>query len=152
MAEPVVPLSVKLGIRDGSSLVILHLPRNLALDLPPEVSVHRRLANCDVALAFFTRHDLLEVRLDALGSIIFPSGGLWIAWPRGPGAWQPTSRSTPFASPRCLEVWSTTRCARSTRRGRASGSSGVAKCAGPKVDARKSGLGSISSAGVVVAA
>lgn len=68
MAEPVVPLSAKLGIRDGSSVVILHLPRNLALDLPPGVSVHRRRAHCDVALAFFTRRAL--------------SRAVWTRWAR----------------------------------------------------------------------
>jgi hypothetical protein len=83
MAESVVPLSVKLGIRNGSVVVILDPPPNLELDLPPEVSVHRRRAPCDVALAFFTSHALLESRLDALGSMIFPTGGLWIAWPKG---------------------------------------------------------------------
>ena len=36
----------------------------------------------DVVLAFFTREAKLERRLDRLGSMIFPSGGLWIAWPK----------------------------------------------------------------------
>ncbi len=33
-------------------------------------------------LAFFTRASKVEPRLDRLGSMIFPSGALWIAWPK----------------------------------------------------------------------
>jgi hypothetical protein len=31
-------------------------------------------------VAFFTKASALEKRLDALGVMIFPAGGLWIAW------------------------------------------------------------------------
>jgi hypothetical protein len=83
MAEPVVPMAVKLGLRDGSSVVILHPPRDLDLKLPPSVVVHHRAqARCDVVVAFYTRHALLEKRFDALRAMVFPSGGLWIAWPK----------------------------------------------------------------------
>jgi hypothetical protein len=33
-------------------------------------------------VAFFTKTATLEDRLDALGAMIFPAGGLWIAWPK----------------------------------------------------------------------
>ena len=33
-------------------------------------------------MAFFTQRRELERRLDALGTMIFPAGGLWIAWPK----------------------------------------------------------------------
>jgi hypothetical protein len=36
----------------------------------------------DVAVAFFTSAAILEKRLDALAAMIFPAGGLWIAWPK----------------------------------------------------------------------
>jgi hypothetical protein len=36
----------------------------------------------DVAVAFFTSAAMLEKRMDALGAMIFPAGGLWIAWPK----------------------------------------------------------------------
>lgn len=77
------PLSVKLGIRSGSHLVILTAPAGWSFDLPPDVHVHRRIQRpVDVILAFFTHSQLLERRLDVLGRSIFPSGSLWIAWPK----------------------------------------------------------------------
>jgi hypothetical protein len=33
-------------------------------------------------LAFFVQQKTLDQRLPGLGSMIFPSGGLWIAWPK----------------------------------------------------------------------
>ena len=36
----------------------------------------------DVVLAFFTEAAELERRLDRLGAMVFPAGGLWIAWPK----------------------------------------------------------------------
>ena len=35
-----------------------------------------------VAVAFFTSAAMLEKQLDSLGAMIFPAGGLWIAWPK----------------------------------------------------------------------
>jgi hypothetical protein len=36
----------------------------------------------DVVVAFFTGRKELEGRVDALGQVVFPNGGLWIAWPK----------------------------------------------------------------------
>ena len=33
-------------------------------------------------MVFATRTRVLEPRLDPLASMVFPSGGLWIAWPK----------------------------------------------------------------------
>jgi hypothetical protein len=33
-------------------------------------------------VAFFTSTGTLEKRVDPLGAMIFPAGGLWIAWPK----------------------------------------------------------------------
>jgi hypothetical protein len=33
-------------------------------------------------VAFFTKAVDLEQRLDRLGAMVFPAGGLWIAWPK----------------------------------------------------------------------
>ncbi len=77
------PLAKKLGLVDGSGLVVLAAPDGLDLDLPPGVRVGRRLrGRTDVVLAFFTSAILLERRLDPLGAAVFPAGGLWIAWPK----------------------------------------------------------------------
>jgi hypothetical protein len=35
-----------------------------------------------VVVAFFTRRADYERRVEALGRVIFPAGGLWIAWPK----------------------------------------------------------------------
>jgi hypothetical protein len=77
------PLATKLGIKEGSRLTLLSAPGALALDLPPEVEVRRQLrGKADVVVAFFTALGKLDGRLPALGSVIFPSGSLWIAWPK----------------------------------------------------------------------
>jgi hypothetical protein len=36
----------------------------------------------DVVLAFFVQQIRLDQRLPGFGSMVFPSGGLWIAWPK----------------------------------------------------------------------
>jgi hypothetical protein len=35
-----------------------------------------------VVVAFFTERRELERRIEALGRMIFPAGGLWVAWPK----------------------------------------------------------------------
>jgi hypothetical protein len=77
------PLAKKFGIAEGSTLALLLAPSGWAIDLPPDVAVKRRAGgHVDVAVAFFTKGAALENRLDALGAMIFPTGGLWIAWPK----------------------------------------------------------------------
>lgn len=77
------PLARKLGIDEGAVLVLLHAPDGLDLDLPPKVRVRRRgRGHADVVLAFFTRASRLELQMEGLSSIVFPTGGLWIAWPK----------------------------------------------------------------------
>ncbi len=76
-------LSVKLGVKEGSRLTLLSAPKDLVLDLPPHVTVGRQArGKADVVVAFFKERAKLEQRMVPLGSIIFPSGGLWIAWPK----------------------------------------------------------------------
>ncbi len=51
--------------------------------LPPGVTVKRQArGSADVVVAFFTQRREFERRFDALSRMIFPSGGLWIAWPK----------------------------------------------------------------------
>lgn len=77
------PLGVKLGVRSDSVVVLLAAPNGLAIDLPEGSRVHRRVQRpADVILAFFTSAHILEGRLEVLSDAIFPSGGLWIAWPK----------------------------------------------------------------------
>ncbi len=76
-------LTTKLGVKEGTTLVVLDAPVDLGLEAPPGVVVrHAARGRADVVVAFFTRAAEIEPRLDRLGSMIFPSGGLWIAWPK----------------------------------------------------------------------
>ncbi len=77
------PLATKLGIRYGSSLVILGAPSQLTIELPTDVVLRRRASGrADVIVSFHTRALHLRRRVEILGQMIFPSGGLWIAWPK----------------------------------------------------------------------
>ena len=77
------PLAKKLGVTEGTTLALVAAPAGWAIELPPDVVVKRRAGgHVDVAVAFFTSAAMLEKRLDALGAMIFPAGGLWIAWPK----------------------------------------------------------------------
>lgn len=80
---PTTPLSIKLGIREDSTLVVLRAPKSFVLEISPSVLLSRRLrGRADVIVAFFTKASELEEQLDTLGQSIAPSGGLWIAWPK----------------------------------------------------------------------
>jgi hypothetical protein len=76
-------LATKLGIAEGSLLALVRAPAGWRLELPPAVTVRRQArGQADVVVAFFIRTTALERRADTLASMIFPSGGLWIAWPK----------------------------------------------------------------------
>jgi len=77
------PLPKKLGITEGSTLALVGAPAGVIDGLPPGVTVKRQArGQADVVVAFFTQRREFERRIDALGRMIFPSGGLWIAWPK----------------------------------------------------------------------
>jgi len=80
---PPTPLATKLGIVEGSVLAVLAAPAELVLDLPPGVEVRRQARGvADVVVAFFTGMTALEGRIHRLAPMVFPAGGLWIAWPK----------------------------------------------------------------------
>jgi hypothetical protein len=77
------PLTKKLGIVEGSRLVLLDAPSGVISDLPSGVSVRTRAGGtADVVVAFFLGRTAFARRLDVLGRMVFPAGGLWIAWPK----------------------------------------------------------------------
>ncbi len=77
------PLAKKLGIVAGSTLALLGEPSGVVVALPREVTVKRQArGKADVVVAFFTERRDFERRVDALGRMIFPGGGLWVAWPK----------------------------------------------------------------------
>ncbi|HUE05784.1 MAG TPA: DUF3052 domain-containing protein [Acidimicrobiales bacterium] len=77
------PLPKKLGIVEGSSLVLIDAPSGVIGALPTGVSVKRQArGTADVVVAFFTRRKDFERRIGSLSKMIFPAGGLWVAWPK----------------------------------------------------------------------
>jgi hypothetical protein len=77
------PLAQKLGITEGSTVALVSEPKGLVLPLPPDVTVKRQVRGAaDVVVAFFTERRVFEAKIDALGKMIFPDGGLWVAWPK----------------------------------------------------------------------
>jgi hypothetical protein len=80
------PLWKKLGLREGSTLLLLDAPEGWDLpELPAGVASKRTASTeltADVVLAFFGSLAPLRERIHALGRMIFPAGAVWIAWPR----------------------------------------------------------------------
>lgn len=77
------PLPKKLGIVEGSSVVLIDAPPGLIAGLPEGVSVKRQArGTADVVVAFFTRRKDFERRIGSLSKAIYPAGGLWVAWPK----------------------------------------------------------------------
>lgn len=80
------PLPKKLGISAGSTVAVLDPPSNFADmlgPLPDGVKLRRTVrGKCDVIVAFLTERRRFEQRIATLELLIFPAGGLWIAWPK----------------------------------------------------------------------
>ncbi len=63
--------------------MLLHAPTSLKWAIDPTVSVKRaRRGNADVIVAFYTTTLLLSREMEPLSRLVFPSGSLWIAWPK----------------------------------------------------------------------
>jgi len=77
------PLAKKLGIAEGATVALVAAPDGVLDELPMGVRVKRQARGAaDVVVAFFTERVALERRFDTLAEMIFPAGGLWIAWPK----------------------------------------------------------------------
>jgi hypothetical protein len=80
------PLARKLGIGEGCRLALIDAPPGIDATLgalPAGVAVRRGARGAaDVAICFVTRRAALDRRIGALGRLIAPDGGLWIAWPK----------------------------------------------------------------------
>jgi hypothetical protein len=76
------PLPKKLGIVEGSSVALIDAPPGVD-GLPSGAAVKRQArGTADVVVAFFTRRKDFERRIGSLAKMIFPAGGLWVAWPK----------------------------------------------------------------------
>jgi hypothetical protein len=77
------PLPAKLGIKEGHRVTLLNAPPGVITDLPANLDVKKRVGgSADVVVAFISRRADLQGRIVALGKMVFPAGGLWIAWPK----------------------------------------------------------------------
>ena len=77
------PLARKLGISAGSRVALIGAPAGGVSGLPDDEAVKRRArGRADVVVAFFTERRDFERRIAALARMVFPAGGLWIAWPK----------------------------------------------------------------------
>jgi hypothetical protein len=79
------PLTVKLGVAEGSAVAIVDDPGN-ALDLlaplPAGAQAVASTAEADLVLWFVTDLATLEHCIAQLGDAIFPARMLWVAWPK----------------------------------------------------------------------
>jgi hypothetical protein len=79
------PLWKKLGIREGSRVLLVGAPESLSLGegVPPGVRVLARAAKgVDVAVLFSTSSVEVEHRFMGFAKSLDPAGRLWIAWPK----------------------------------------------------------------------
>ena len=77
------PLPKKLGVVEGSTLALISAPQGVIDGLPAGVTVKRQArGSADVVVAFFVQRRDFERRVDALAKMIYPAGGLWVAWPK----------------------------------------------------------------------
>lgn len=80
------PLPRKLGIKPQMRLGLIGAPHDfddVLGELPPGVSVHRRVRGTfDVLVIFVQKRSELERRLPALKEALDQAGGLWVAWPK----------------------------------------------------------------------
>ncbi len=80
------PLAKKLGLKDGTHVMLVNEPTEFARllePLPAGVVFERRAgAQVDIAHVFVTRRDELAKHLDSLRKKLRPDAALWISWPK----------------------------------------------------------------------
>jgi hypothetical protein len=81
------PLPKKLGVKEGTRLLLLNSPANFAQtlgDLPHRVSVKRRLgAQADVIVLFVTQFSKFQIEFGRAANCLPDAGGmLWVSWPK----------------------------------------------------------------------
>lgn len=80
------PLSKKLGIKDGSCILLISPPdefRPLLEPLPPSVSFARQAGpRIDIAHVFVTKREQLDKHLRSLRTKLRPDSAVWVSWPK----------------------------------------------------------------------
>jgi hypothetical protein len=78
------PLATKLGVRQGSRVLVLAPPDGFALRPLPDgvVIAPSARGRLDVVVLFTARRSELERRFRGLARALEPDGRLWVAWPK----------------------------------------------------------------------
>lgn len=78
------PLARKLGIREGSRVLVVGAPQSFDLGALPEgvERLGRAGRRMDVVLLFVTKEAGLRRRLEKLAGGLDAAGRLWVAWPK----------------------------------------------------------------------
>src|SRR5262245_27516798 len=79
------PLPKKLGIKEGSAVLLIGAPEGFAEtlgDLPPGAHTVAGEAEADVIVFFTTERAELASRFVPLSGQLRAHGGLWIGWPK----------------------------------------------------------------------
>lgn len=78
------PLARKLGIREGSRVLVVNAPEGFSLgDLPAGAELLSRPGRgLNVALVFATDRRDVERRFGRLADRLDPAGRLWVCWPK----------------------------------------------------------------------
>ncbi|MCC6427017.1 MAG: DUF3052 family protein [Phycisphaerales bacterium] len=81
------PLPQKLGIKPGSSLILINAPTDFEDELGELTSVTTasrlpRARTADVILLFCPNRKALEAGFQKAADALVPNGGLWISWPK----------------------------------------------------------------------
>jgi hypothetical protein len=75
----------KLGIRDGSRVLLVHAPAGFAAvlgELPDGARIVDAGEGLDVVVVFVTELADLRAQFAGLAASIDPAGGVWVAWPK----------------------------------------------------------------------
>ncbi len=77
------PQARKLGIKSGQRICLDNPPDGWRLSDPPDdLCFIGTRGSADLVISFFTSANKLSSRLPILVKRIYPTGALWIAWPR----------------------------------------------------------------------
>jgi len=78
------PLAKKLGIAEGSTVLLVGAPPGFEAELDPIPGGAELVADgrADLAVLFATRRADLAARFPAIAERLPPAGALWVAWPK----------------------------------------------------------------------
>ena len=76
------PQATKLGLKPGVTWDTVDAPSGWSFSVEPDAALRREGDDVDVVVAFVTSADEVRRTLERQERRIFPSGALWMAWPR----------------------------------------------------------------------